>query len=233
VKAFQIAYDPSWGRVKAVSQPIAGNHEYVPNNEGRSDVTGCANNVGAPGHYGYFGAAAGTPGKGWYSYDIGNWHLIALNSECDWIGGCTASSPQGRWLAADLAAHDNHCTLAYFHEPLFTSGRLAEPDIKPFWDQLYAAGVDVILNGHDHIYERFAPQTPTGAANATAGVRQFTIGTGGANHTTLTTTAKNSQVRNANTFGIFTMTLRPTGYSFSFVPEAGSSFTDAGTGSCH
>jgi hypothetical protein len=227
--AFQASYDLSWGRFKAITYPAVGNHEYLT-----SGGTGCdATNGGAAGYFNYFGAAAGDPNKGYYSYDIGSWHLIALNSQCVPAGGCESSSAQGRWLRADLAAHANQCLLAYWHIPLFSSGGSANNNSRPFWDALHAAKADVVLTAHDHLYERFAPQTPTGAADPANGIREFIVGTGGANHTLLAALAANSEIINTDTFGIVELTLYPDHYTWQFVPDAGSSFTDAGFQSCH
>ena len=153
-QAFLQSYDLSWGRVKSITRPVVGNHEYLTS--GGTDCTSA--NAGAAGYFNYFGSAAGNPGQGYYSYDIGTWHLIALNSNCGDAGGCSSSTPQGQWLAADLAAHPNFCTLAYWHIPLFSSGGRASSNTKSIWQTLYNNNVDVVLNGHDHIYERFAPQ---------------------------------------------------------------------------
>ncbi len=232
-QAFVGSYDQSWGRVKSMTYPSVGNHEYLTHG-GSGASTGCdATNTGAAGYYQYFGAAAGDPSKGYYSFNIGAWHLISLNTQCSSVGGCSASSPQGQWLTADLNAHPNMCTLAFFHIPLFSSGGRASSNASGMWQVLYAHRADVILNGHDHIYERFAPQTPTGTLDAANGIREFIVGTGGANLTSLASTAGNSEVRNASTFGILALTLHPTGYNWTFVPEAGKTFTDAGSGTCH
>ena len=228
-QAFLQSYDPSWGRVKAITHPVVGNHEYFT-----SGGTGCdSTNTGAAGYYTYFGAAAGTVGQGYYSFDIGAWHLIALNSSCSQAGGCSSSSPQYKWLQADLAAHPNQCILAYWHIPLFSSGTRANAGTRPFWQLLYNAHADLVLNGHDHIYERFAPQTATGALDQANGVREFIVGTGGADHSSIATVAANSQVRNATTFGVLELTLHAGSYDWQFVPEAGKTFTDAGTQACH
>jgi Fibronectin type III domain/Calcineurin-like phosphoesterase len=226
--AFQQSYDTSWGRVKSITRPVVGNHEYLT-----SGGLGCdSTNAGASGYFNYFGAAAGTRGQGWYSYDIGTWHIVALNSNCGDAGGCGATSPQGKWLANDLATHRNACTLAYWHIPLFSSGGRASPNTLPFWQQLYNSGADVILSGHDHVYERFAPQDPAGHRDDARGMREFIVGTGGANHTTFPTTAPNSEVRNATTYGVLQLTLHAGSYDWKFVPEAGASFTDSGTAAC-
>ncbi len=231
--AFVGSYDLSWGRVKSMTYPSVGNHEYLTNG-GSGASTGCdASNANAAGYYQYFGAAAGDPTKGYYSFDIGTWHLVALNTQCSSVGGCSANSPQGQWLAADLDAHPNQCTLAFFHIPLFSSGGRASPNSTGMWQVLYAHHADLVLNGHDHIYERFAPQAPDGTPDPVNGIREFIVGTGGANLTSLATTAANSEVRNASTFGMMALTLHPTGYDWQFVPEAGQTFTDSGSGTCH
>jgi len=181
--AFGASYDPTWGRVKSITHPVVGNHEYLTA-PGTTAATGCdSSNAAAAGYFAYFGSAAGTLGQGYYSYDIGTWNLIALNSNCPDAGGCGATTPQGMWLAADLAAHPNQCLLAYWHIPLFSSGGRAASNSQQLWNQLYSAGADVVLNGHDHIYERFAPQSPAGLLDSANGIRQFTVGTGGADHT--------------------------------------------------
>jgi hypothetical protein len=217
---FQQSYHPSWGRVKALTRPAAGNHEY-----GTS---------GAGGYFDYFGSAAGERGKGYYSYDIGDWHLIALNSNCARVGGCGADSPQGQWLRADLAAHQNRCTLAYWHHPRFSSGFHGNnSEVRPLWDALYGANADVVLAGHDHDYERFSPQRPDGTADSVRGLRQFVVGTGGSHLRSFGTVQPNSQARSHTSFGVLKLTLRPDGYDWRFVPAAGSTFTDSGSGTCH
>ncbi len=228
-QAFLQSYDPSWGRVKSITYPAVGNHEYLTS--GGTDCNPA--NAGAAGYFNYFGAAAGQPGHGYYSYDIGTWHLIALNSNCGDAGGCGATSPQGTWLANDLNTHANFCTLAYWHIPLFSSGGRANNNSKTFWQLLYDNNADLILSAHDHTYERFAPQTPSGTLDTSRGIREFIVGSGGANHTSFVTIAANSEVRNASTFGVLEITLHPTSYDWQFVPEAGQTFTDSGTTACH
>jgi hypothetical protein len=228
-QAFLRSYDPSWGRVKSISRPVIGNHEYLTS--GGTDCTG--DNTNAAGYFRYFGSAAGDPSQGYYSYDVGAWHLIALNSNCEDAGGCNDGSPQVRWLIADLAAHRNLCTLAYWHIPLFSSGGRTAINTQSIWEILYNNDVDVILNGHDHIYERFAPQTPDGRLDTDRGIRQFVVGTGGANHTDIETIAANSEVRNIDTYGVLKLTLHPASYDWQFVPEKDKTFTDSGTEKCH
>ena len=228
-EAFMESYDRSWGRLKSISRPIVGNHEYLTS--GGTDCTDA--NAGAAGYFKYFGFAAGLPSRGYYSYDIGEWHLIALNSECRDVGGCDPDSPQGTWLAADLAAHPSLCTLVYWHIPLFSSGGRANANMKPIWQILYRHDVDIILTGHDHIYERFAPQTAEGMLDTARGIRQFVVGTGGSNHTPIAEIVANSEVSDATTYGVLMLTLQPASYDWEFVPEAGGTFTDSGTASCH
>ena len=219
---FANCYAPSWGRHKARTRPSAGNHEYEA--------------AGASGYFGYFGAAAGDPLKGYYSYDLGTWHVVVLNSNCAEVGGCDTTSAQGQWLQGDLAAHSNAaCTLAYFHHPLFSSGsdNGNDPEMRPIWDSLYAAGAEMVLNGHDHDYERFAPQTASGVADSARGIREFVVGTGGRSHYSFGTIRDNSQVRNSDTFGVLKLTLHPTSYDWQFVPEVGKTFSDSGSASCH
>jgi acid phosphatase type 7 len=219
---FAKCYGPTWGRFKDRTRPAPGNHEY--------------HRSGASGYARYFGAAAGDPSKAYYSYELGSWHIIVLNSECAEVGGCEAASAQGKWLRQDLAQHAVPCTLAYFHKPLFSSGGKHgnDPEMKPLWDALYGAGADVILNGHDHSYERFAPQDPEGHADAKRGIREFVVGSGGKNsHRKMGEAKANSEVRNDDTFGVLKLILHPTGYDWEFVPVAGKTFTDSGSGSCH
>ncbi|MGB8984286.1 MAG: DNRLRE domain-containing protein [Anaerolineales bacterium] len=212
------SYDLSWGRVKNITLPVVGNHEY--------------NTAGASGYFSYFGAAAGDPTKGYYSYDIGAWHIIALNSNCSQVGGCGLGSPQELWLKADLAAHPSMCTLAYWHHPRFSSGQHgSNTSYDAFWKDLYAAGAELVLNGHDHNYERFAPQNP-GAAADPNGIQEFVVGTGGKNHYAFSTIRANSVVRNSDTYGVLKLTLHATSYDWQFVPEAGKTFTDSGTRNC-
>jgi hypothetical protein len=215
---YQESYDLSWGRLKSITRPAVGNHEY--------------RTAGASGYFSYFGAAAGDKTKGYYSYDLGAWHLIALNSNCTYVGGCGVGSPQEQWLKADLAAHPNVCTLAYFHHPRFSSGQHgSDASYDVFWNSLYAAGVEVVLNGHDHIYERFAPQNPRGGADPN-GIQQFIVGTGGKEHTSIASVQPNSAARNTDTFGFLKLTLHPTSYDWQFVPETGKTFTDSGSRNC-
>lgn len=214
-------YDKTWGRAKSRTRPAAGNHEF--------------HSSGATPYFDYFGPAAGDPKTGYYSYDLGSWHIIVLNSECKDVGGCNAGSPQEKWLRADLAAHPVACTLAYWHKPLFSSGVTHGNDltVKPLWDALYDANADVVINGHDHDYERFAPQAPDGAPDSVRGIREFVVGTGGKNLRPFGAPKPNSEVRDTTAFGVLKLTLKGNGYDWQFIPEEGKTFTDSGSGACH
>ena len=210
---FSSYYDPNWGRFKAKTSPAPGNHDYHLS--------------GASGYFGYFGPLA--PAE-YYSYDVGSWHLISLNSEIS----VSSSSAQLNWLRNDLAAHPNQCTLAYWHKPRFSSGTThgGSSSFDPFWQALYAAKADVVLVGHEHNYERFAKQNPSGAADPN-GIQQFVVGTGGASHGySFGTPVANSQVQNDNTFGVLKLTLHSGSYNWKFVPVAGGTFTDSGSNTC-
>lgn len=233
LEAYTQSYGPSWGRLYDVTHPAPGNHEYET---AASDPhTGCdASNSGAAGYFEYFGERAGERGKGYYSYDVGAWHVVVLNSNCTASGGCAATSPQGRWLREDLAAHRAACTMAYWHEPLAVSGSRDALKVRPFWDALYDAGADVVLNGHVHFYERLKPMDPTGAVDPVRGIRTFVVGSGGASHEAApTSVTANSETLNADTFGVLKMTLRESGYDWEFLPEGGGSYTDRGSAECH
>jgi hypothetical protein len=218
---FADCYGPTWGRFKDRTRPSLGNHEYQT--------------AGAKGYFGYFGEAAGEPGEGYYSYDLGRWHLVALNSNCQDIGGCGVSSPQGRWLRHDLADNRSRCTLAYFHHPLFSSGKYSPgvSQVKPLWEILYSAGADVVLNGHDHNYQRFAPQDPDGKADPRRGIREFVVGTGGKILYPIEDPLPNIQSYNDDSYGVLKFILRPGGYDWQFLSALGSSFVDAGKDECH
>ena len=217
---FAACYEASWGRHRPRTRPSPGNHDYLT--------------PGGSGYFDYFGPAAGDPSRGYYSYDLGSWHIIVLNSNCSDVGGCGPGSPQERWLRADLAAHPAACTLAYWHHPRFSSGEGAnEADVTAFWQALYEHGAEIVLAGHDHVYERFAPQKPNGEPDPEGGVRQFVVGTGGAAHQRFAgPPAANSEARNDDTFGVLKLTLHPTSYEWHFIPVAGRTFTDSGRDRC-
>jgi acid phosphatase type 7 len=203
---FSECYEPSWGQFKERTRPAPGNHDYETE--------------GASAYFDYFGDAAGQPGKGYYSYDLGQWHIVALNSNCEEVG-CGASSPQVRWLEADLAKQARPCTLAYFHYPLYSSGeyRPGIHEVKPLWEALHAADADVVLNGHDHNYQRFAPQDPNGKADPERGLREFVVGTGGRSHYSILGPIANSEVYNDETYGVLKLTLRPENYPSTHLGE--------------
>ena len=216
-------YQPTWGQFKKRTRPAPGNHEYETE--------------GASAYFDYFGKAAGDPDKGYYSYDLGSWHVVALNSNCG-EGGlrCGPGSPQGRWLQEDLATNDEEaCTLAYFHHPLFTSGsyRPGIERVERLWEVLYAAGVDVMLNGHDHNYQRFSPQDPGGRADPEGGIRQFVVGTGGRSLNEISNPIANTEVYSDDAYGVLKLTLHPKKYEWEFVPVEGETFSDSGSAGCH
>ncbi len=217
---FQASYDRNWGRLKAVTRPAVGNHEYLTS--------------GAAGYFSYFGTAAGDPKKGYYSFEVGSWHIIALNSNCSQVGGCGVGSAQETWLKADLAAHPTACTLAYWHHPRYSSGQHGSfTAMTAIWQALYNANAELVLAGHDHDYERFAPQDAKGVKDTARGIRQFVVGTGGKNHYPVGAAIANSEVRNDTTYGVLKLTLSSNSYSWQFVPEAGQTFSDSGTNNCH
>jgi hypothetical protein len=217
---YQLSFGPTWGRLGSLLRPAPGNHEYET--------------PGAQGYFDYFGAAAGNRNEGWYSFDLGTWHVVSLNSNCAAVGGCGPGSPQVRWLEEDLAAHPRACTLAYWHHPRFTSGPHADdPTFDTLWRTLYRAGVELVLNGHDHDYERFAPQDPSGKADPAYGIREFVVGTGGRETRPFVTVRPNSEARNDKELGVLKLRLRPDGYDWQFLPVPGGAFTDAGSGGCH
>ncbi len=218
---FASCYDPTWGRHKARTRPAAGNHDY--------------NTSGAAGYFGYFGAAAGEPGKGYYSYELGAWHVIVLNSNISSAVG----SAQDTWLKADLAAHPNQCILSYYHHPLYSSttgsgtGGATYSGVRNLFTDLYAGHADLVLNGHRHVYERIAPMKPDGTADPVNGLREIISGTGGDGGGTLTNIFPLSEVRNGSTFGVLKLYLYDDSYTWKFVPVAGKTFTDSGSTACH
>lgn len=226
---FRAEYAPSWGRLDAIAHPAPGNHEYC---DGRcADPAGAA----AAGYFTYFGARAGPPGRGWYSFDLGSWHLVSLDSECAYVGGCGAGSPEETWLRADLAAHPAACTLAYWHRARFTGGH--EPEaatMGPVWADLYRAGVELVVNGHEHEYERFLPQSPGRVLDRSGGIIEIVSGTGGRNHVPPTRVRANTAVQNADSFGVTQLEFSPLGFSWRFLSAPGlGTFSDSGSGHCH
>jgi hypothetical protein len=210
-------YAPTWGRHKARTKPAPGNHEYIT--------------TGASGYYGYFGSAAGQAGKGYYSYDLGNWHVIALNSNIS----ASVGSEQERWLRADLAASNKPCTVAYWHHPRFTSSADHGPStaVGPLVQALYDFNAELIITGHNHQYERFAPMNPSGQLDAARGIRHIVAGMGGVRHDGFSTIQPNSEERNASDHGVLKLTLHDNSYTWQFVPVAGKTYNDSGTTNCH
>ncbi|GAB1690215.1 metallophosphoesterase family protein [Krasilnikovia sp. M28-CT-15] len=217
---FQRCYGLSWGRLRGRTRPALGNHEYHV--------------VGARPYFDYFGTAAGPRGRGYYSFNVGAWHVVVLNTNCG-VVSCRSGSAQQRWLRTDLAASGARCTVAVAHHPLFTSVARHSPatGTRPLVRTLHAAGVEVLLTGHNHTYERFAPQDADGRADPGRGIRAFVVGTGGAPLHTFGRRAAHSQVRNDRTYGVLKLTLSSGAYRWQFLPLPGSRFTDAGSGVCH
>jgi Calcineurin-like phosphoesterase len=217
---FEACYEATWGRHKARTRPTPGNHDYLT--------------PGASGYFDYFGAAAGEPNKGYYSYRLGAWHIVVLNSNCDDAGGCGTDSAQVKWLRTNLASAGTMCTLAYWHHPRFSSGPHGnDPTLQAFWQALHDHGAEVVLSGHDHVYERFAPQDSEGRLDPTRGLRQFVVGTGGGSHHRFSgPPIANSEIRNDDTFGVLKLTLYPASYQWQFIPVAGRTFTDSGSAPC-
>jgi acid phosphatase type 7 len=216
------SYDRSWGRFKDKTLVVAGGlHDFY----------------GGGDFYEYWGERAGpAPLRNWFSRDAGAWHLVFLNSYCDEVGGCEPGDPQYEWLRADLAASDAACTLAMWHEPRFTSGARngEDEDVDPLWDLLYEQGAELVLVGHEHNYERFAPMNGDGERDDASGVREFVVGTGGKSlGADWESIRPSSEVRQEEVYGVLRLTLRPDGYDWEFVAEPGQSFTDAGSGECH
>ena len=223
---FANCYAPTWGKEKARTFPALGNHEYY---------------LGNPtGYYDYFGTTGFGYPNGYYSYNLGSWHIIVLNSGNPQIVPVNAGSPQEQWLKADLAANTNLCTLAIWHHATFYSPTSTTDTgmanwMRPFWIDLYNAGADVVLGGHEHQYERFAPQDPYAIADPQLGIREFVVGTGGAGlaGTAFTSTRRNSEARDGVTWGVLRLTLHPSSYDWKFIPVKGQTFSDSGSTACH
>jgi acid phosphatase type 7 len=219
---FERCFDPSWGRFRDRMRPATGNHDHADRN--------------ARGYAAYFGARGGPSGSYRYSYDLGAWHVVVLDSDCWRVGGCELDDPQARWMQTDLRRHPRRCTLAYWHRPPFSSGRYGDradtERVRALWQVAVQEGVDVVLTGHEHSYERHAPMNADGTRDA-AGTRLFIVGTGGGNlrpyrNPPLPTT----EVRNDDTWGVLRLDLRPDGYDWRFLPVQGRTFTDRGSGTC-
>jgi Calcineurin-like phosphoesterase len=222
IEQFEACYDPTWGRpsIKERTRPAAGDNDF--------------DDPGAAGYFTYFGEAAGEAGAGWYAYDAGAWRVYVLNSNCGGVGGCGPGSAQEAWLIEDLAAEPRDCVVAMWHHPYFTSGASLGRDAstRNFWRILQEAGAELVLSGHDHHYERFAPQTGTGVADPN-GMVQFIVGTGGNRPDNVAVEAPNSEARATDVFGVLRLELAPEGYAFEFIGVAGRELSDSGTGECH
>jgi hypothetical protein len=220
-KQFRDCYDPTWGKYKKRTRPSVGNRDYETS--------------GAEPYFDYFGWRAGKPSRGYYSYELGAWHIVALNSNCKEVGGCEWRSAQGHWLRRDLDRHRARCTLAYFHHPLYASGSgYDSPEVKPFWHVLYNHHAEVILNGHAHRYERFARIKPSGARSLAKGIRQFIVGTGGApGGSQHGPNDPRVQAKKVGAPGVLKLDLGSGFYHWKFVPVAGRNYTDSGRARCH
>ncbi len=213
-------FNTSWGRHKARILPAAGNHDY--------------RSPGALPYFTYFGAAAGNPAQGYYSYNLGTWHIVVLNSNCKEVGGCGAGSAQEKWLRADLAASAASCTLAYWHHPRFSNGgHHNDASYQPFWRALYDYGAEIVLAGHDHNYQRYAPLTPGGQPDEVRGIREFVVGTGGTEIYALRPPTSVTEAQSDTGFGVLKMTLHAGSYDWEFLPVSAGGFTDKGSGTCH
>lgn len=217
---FADCFDPTWGRHLERIRPAPGNHDW---RSGSLDA-----------YLDYFGpAAVNDDGDPWYAYDLGAWRIIVLDSDCDDVGGCDADSPQGRWLADELATTSARCTLAIWHHPRYSSGFHGDDrDVQPFWEALYEAGADVVVTGHDHDYERFAPLDANGDEDRERGLRQFVVGTGGVTLREFEEPKPHSELRLTVTHGVIEFTLKDGSYAWRWIPIDGD-VTDAGTASCH
>jgi len=218
---YQQCYAPTWGRVlDRTSLPTSGDHDWQT--------------PGAAGYLGYFGTKAAPQGVTWYSTDLGAWHIVVLDSECDKVGGCDAASPQGKWLASDLSRSTASCTLAIWHRPRFSSGEHGDdPAVGPFWDLLGEHHAELVINGHDHDYERFAPQDPSGRLERPGGIREIVAGTGGAQLGQFGRSAPNSEFRIGGEWGVLRLTLHPTKYDWEFLPAGTGQIADGGRTPCH
>lgn len=216
-EAYEECYDPAWGSFLDRTRPTIGNHDLAED--------------GGLAYRRYFGSRAGPPGESWYSYELGEWHVVVLDSHCDLVD-CEPGSAQHDWLVADLAASEARCTVAYWHHPRFSSGPHGSDGlVAPFWEALHDAGAELVLNGHEHLYERFAPQDPDGEVDSD-GIRQFTVGTGGYSLLGAEDLASNSEAIIDDEFGVLVLTLQPDGYDWSFLTTDGDE-EDAGSAACH
>lgn len=215
---YSVCFEETWGRFKDRIRPSPGNHDWFTEQ-------------GGP-YFAYFGEAAGPSGLGYYSYDLGDWHIVSLNSNCG--EDCGADSAQAAWLRADLEASDKSCTLLYWHHPLWSSGTVPiDPAAEALWRIASQYGAEVVVNGHDHMYERMAPLGPTGLPEPETGIRLFIAGTGGAWHFEEGQPYLASQARAAGVHGVLLFFLYSNRYDWHFIPVDGSDFVDSGSGTCH
>ena len=226
IDAFNAVFGPTWGRFRSLLHPVPGNHEYRAGGAG----TGYFEYFNGPGNA---SGPAGDPATGYYSFDIGTWHVVALNDNCSRLpGNCAAGSPQEQWLRADLSEHPAGCTLAYSHKPRFGSAGV-NANQAPLFQALYDGGVDLVLSGHHHLYERLAPLDPAGAVDEARGMRQIIVGTGGKALVGTTNRRPGSEAIDASTFGVLELTLGEGGYAWRFLGAGPGSFADSGLSRCH
>lgn len=217
---FQECYEPTWGQFKDRTRPAPGNHDY--------------RTAGAAGYFWYFGDQAGPDGRGYYAYDLGAWRIYSLNSQCGEIGGCGAGSAELQWLQEDLAANPSRCALAYWHHPRYSSGEHGNnASMDEIWDALFDAGVELVLAGHDHSYERFAPMNRAGELAPDRGITSFVVGTGGREFYEFEDILPTSRAHVTGVAGVIELTLNPGSWSARFVPIPGDGFTDHAQDVCH
>jgi len=230
---YSMSYDPTWGRVNPLIQAVAGNHEYQTGPDPYGGTCPAGNTTAQP-YFNYFGAAAHPESSGHYSFNVGDWHLVALNGNCSksGVGGCSATSAQTQWLKADLAANLQPCTLAFWHQPRFTGTTLPVNAYNAWWQVLYDAKADVVLNGHIHNYQRYDPLTPAGVLDPDNGITQYVVGTGGETLQAVRTTVVPAPAATHKAFGYMRMALHPTSWDTEFVNAAGT-VLDTSSGSCH
>lgn len=218
-REFDDCYGPTWGRFLDRTRPAPGNHDY--------------NTPDAAGYFSYFGDRAGPGSRGYYAYTLGAWRIYSLNSNCEDVR-CDEGSPQLAWLRNDLSSEAGRCALAYWHHPRFSSGDHGSQEaMAPIWDALHAAGVEIVLAGHDHSYERFEPLDGAGRVDPDGGVTSFVVGTGGRRFYDFGQVLPGSAARNTGTWGVLELTLAPDSWSSRFIPVAGQGYTDTASGTCH
>ena len=231
---YEVSYNPSWGRVDAIMSPVAGNHEYQTGADGHG-ATCPGTNTTAQNYFNHFGASAHASTGGHFSFDLGAWHLIGLNGNCgkSGVGGCSATSAQSIWLKNDLAATRQPCIAAFWHQPLFTAYQGANAvAYRPWWNLLYAARADLVLNGHVHNYQRYAASNPAGGADSSAGITEYVVGTGGEDLFDRDATLAPQPQVFLKSFGYLRLDLQPAGWTAQFVDAAGV-VRDSSSGSCH